>query len=480
MQICQALKMVEVSTHKLNWFSRHWAIAKEALAMERDADASALKKSQHEREFLPAVLEVVDTPAHPAARVTAMTLAAFVIIAVAWSIIGSMDIVAVAPGKVIPTTAVQVVQPKETAEVKYIHVREGQFVQEGDLLIELDPTSTQADAGRLTQDWVAARIEAARLRALVDDTPAENLPEVEGATPSDIQLNRTYLISERQAHLSTLAALDNELDQRRAEERSTLAQIQRLEQIMPIAQERADSKRDLLERGVTPRVEFLDRQEELIDYQQQLVIAESRLDEVRAAIKALGSERDRTDATFRRDILARLTAAEQRAASLSQEVIKAQDRDRLMTLRAPVSGTVQQLQIHTVGGVVTPAQELMTIVPADTDIEVEAMLLNKDVGFVRSGQDVKIKVESFPFTKYGTLDATVTQVSQDSVADENLGLVYPVRLQLHQKQIPTSDGSVPLGPGMAVTAEIRTGTRQIIQYLVAPLNEYLDESMRER
>lgn len=472
--------MVNDKTRKLSWFSRHWAIAKEALAMERDADANALRRSKREREFLPAVLEVVDTPAHPAARVTAIILAAFVIIAVTWSIVGSMDIVAVAPGKVIPTTAVQVVQPKETAEVKRIHVREGQLVQKNDLLIELDPTSTQADTGRVTRDWMAASLEVVRLRALVDGTPVEDLSGVEGATASDIQLNRTYLISERQAHLSNLAALDSELDQRRAEERSTLAQIERLEKIMPIAQERADSKRDLLERGVTPRVEFLDRQEELIDYQQQLVVTESQLDEVRAAVKALGSQRQRADATFRRDILARLTGAEQQAASLSQEVIKAEDRDRLMTLRAPVSGTVQQLQIHTVGGVVTPAQELMTIVPIDTDIEVEAMLLNKDIGFVRAGQSVKIKVESFPFTKYGTLDATVTQVSQDSVADENLGLVYPVRLELHQKTIPTSEGAIPLGPGMNVTAEIRTGTRQIIQYIVAPLNEYLDESLRER
>ena len=419
-------------------------------------------------------------PLIPPRGFTALVLAAFLTIAVAWAIIGTMDIVAVASGKVIPTTPVQVIQPKETAEVRRIHVREGQVVAAGDLLIELDPTAAEADAGRLDRELLTARLETARLQALVANQTPEQFTGVPGASQSDVQLHRTYLASERQAHEATLTSLANELDQQRAAERSTLAEIDRLELILPIAREREASQRDLLDRGITPRTQYLDRQEELIDYEQQLVVANSRLDEVRASIKALESQKVQADATFRRDVFARLTSAEQQAASLSQELIKAEDRNRLMSLRAPVSGTVQQLQINTEGGVVTPAQELMTIVPADTDIEVEAMLLNKDIGFVRAGQDVELKIESFPFTKYGTLNGTVTQVSRDAVADEALGLVYPVRVELHQKEIPAAEGPIPLGPGMAITAEIRTGTRQIIQYIIAPLNEYLDESLRER
>ena len=145
-----------------------------------------------------------------------------------------------------------------------------------------------------------------------------------------------------------------------------------------------------------------------------------------------------------------------------------------------MAGVVQQLAVHTVGGVVTPAQELMVIVPADSRIEVESMVLNKDIGFVHSGQEAEIKVESFPFTRYGTIVGEVKFVSRDAVADETLGLVYPARMKMAKTTILSGSTEVPLAPGMAVTVEIKTGKRRLIEYLLAPLQRYRDESLRER
>ncbi len=147
---------------------------------------------------------------------------------------------------------------------------------------------------------------------------------------------------------------------------------------------------------------------------------------------------------------------------------------------APVSGKIQQLAIHTVGGVVTPAQELLSIVPADSGLEIEVKVLNKDIGFVHEKQDVEIKVDSFPFTKYGTIEGDVLSLSRDSIEDEQQGLVYPARISMSKTEIQSGDKMVDLTPGMSVTVEIKTGKRKLIEYLLAPLQEYQDESLRER
>jgi len=151
-----------------------------------------------------------------------------------------------------------------------------------------------------------------------------------------------------------------------------------------------------------------------------------------------------------------------------------------MTLTAPVDGTVQQLAVHTVGGVVTPAQALMIIVPKDEAVEVEAFVENKDIGFVNAGQEAQVKVETFPFTRYGTIPATVTQVANDAINDEKKGLLYTLRAKLSQATIRVEDKWVTLSPGMAVTVEVKTGRRRVIDYLLSPLLQYGDESLRER
>lgn len=149
-------------------------------------------------------------------------------------------------------------------------------------------------------------------------------------------------------------------------------------------------------------------------------------------------------------------------------------------LAAPVDGIVQQLAIHTIGGVVTPAQPLMVIVPESQKLEIEAMVLNKDIGFVSANQPAEIKLEAFPFTKYGIIDGTVSQVSSDAIQDEKQGLVYAARIAMTQSSINVDGKQVNLSPGMAVTTEIKTGKRRIIEYLLGPVLQYRQESLRER
>ncbi len=454
-------------------------IAKESLRLEKEGPA-AIKRKRQELEFLPAVLEVVDSPPSPLGRGIIFTITVFFVIAVTWSIVGEVDIIATAQGKIIPSGKVKVIQPLESGVVRAIHVHDGQHVKAGDVLVELNPTGAAADEARLKRELLTAKINVARLEALLFDEPLEMFFPPDG-TPEDlITRNRRHLesaLSERNARLD---AIDNEVLQRRAEMRTTSVEMKRLKMILPNVRERVEKRRELLKKGYTARLDFLELEQELIDTEQQLLAADSKLNELQAALRATTSRRDQLIAEDRRTVQDQLSEVTARADSLEQELIKAQDRNQQQSLTSPVDGVVQQLAIHTEGGVVTPAQELMTIVPAGDSIEIEAMVMNKDIGFVHDGQDAEIKVESFPFTKYGTLRGDVKTVSRDAVLDEQQGWVYPARFNLWETEIVVGNKFVALSPGMSVTVEIKTGKRKMIQYLLAPLQEYQDESLRER
>ena len=212
-------------------------------------------------------------------------------------------------------------------------------------------------------------------------------------------------------------------------------------------------------------------------------------------------QRQQAAAEYEHKNLDELAQEQQKASSLHEQLLQAAEKFKLQTLTAPVDGTVQQLAVHTEGGVVTPAQVLMSIVPADSHLEIEAMVSNRDIGFVHAGQEVHVKVDTFNFTKYGLLHGEVISVSQDSVlrdkADKSgdkqvIGaenetsepkgqeLLYAARVALDQTQMQVDDEVVNLIPGMAVTVEIKTGSRHIISYLLSPLQTHMHQSLHER
>ena len=355
------------------WFpaiKQHIQVAHTALADARAADRR--KRDQHgprgrELEFLPAVLEVTETPPSPLGRVLAMTLVAFFVLATAWTVVGHVDIIATAQGKIIPSERVKVIQPRDTGVISAIHVSDGQKVKRGDLLVELDPTDTEADRDRLRTDAATARIDVARLNALLSDNPEKTFVPPTGTPEPLVQLHRAYLVSQVREYRSRQAAIDSEVAKRKAEIETIKAGIVRLEKILPSIRERVEGRRQLVERQFAPRLAFAELQEQLFDYEGQLAVQQQRLEESKAALAAAASQREQVEAEFRRDVTAKLSEVRQRAASIDQEIIKAEERSRLQTLTAPADGTVQQMAIHTVGGVATSAQPLMVIVPAGAD-----------------------------------------------------------------------------------------------------------------
>ena len=435
---------------------------------------------KEELEFLPAVLEIQESPPSPLGRIMLWVFVAFFIIAIAWAIIGKIDIVAVAQGKIIPGDRIKVIQPLEIGTVLAIHVQEGQTVKQGDPLIELDATSSGADQQRLRNELMTAQLDAARLRALSATAPETAFTLPAHADRAQAALQKQMLRNQLEEQAARLSALDSAITQRQAEYATTQDTVAKLEATLPLITQRTQSLKNLADKKLVAENSYLELEQQRLEQHHDLATQRNRLHEITAAIASAEQQRLALHAEFKRTTLTELAKTEERITALHQELIKAQQRTTLQRLTAPVSGVVQQLAIHTVGGVVTPAQQLMVIVPNEHTLEVEALVQNKDIGFVHAGQAAEIKIETFPFTKYGIIDAEIRHLSNDAIADEKLGLIYAARVLMKTSVINVEGKQVNLTPGMAVTVEIKTGKRRLIEYFLSPLLQYTQESVRER
>ena len=452
-------------------------------AWQRRAEMASVRRLPHEAQFLPAALSLQETPLSPAPRVVTWMLIAFAALTLLWANFGHLDVVASAQGKLVPNGSVKTIQPFETATVKAIRVADGQSVKAGDVLIELDGTIAEADHARVQGDLSSARLQVARGQAMLDALggarpPALTQPAgVDRLKFADAQRLLAGQMAEVQAKQGRIEA---DMHKREAELRSTRELVRKLEQTVPIAKERARDFKNLVDQNFASRHGYLEREQARIEQEADLANLRSRLEELEAALQETRGQRSELIAETRRASLDSINEGQQKVATLEQELLKANSRGELSQLTAPVDGTVQQLMVHTVGGVVTPAQPVMVIVPRENVLEVEAFLENKDIGFVRENQEAEVKIETFQYTKYGTMKAKVTSVSHDAISDEKRGLIYAVRVKLEKGSINVDGRPVSLSPGMAVTVEIKTDKRRVIDYFLSPLKVHVQESMRER
>jgi hemolysin D len=456
-----------------------------------------------EREFLPAALEVLETPPSPTGRLLAMLIGIFFTIAVAWSFLGRVDVIATAPGRVLPSGKIKVIQPLDPGIVKSIAVQDGARVKAGQLLISLDPTSAGADRDRLFHDSVEAKLDVARLSALAPVAEGRGAPgqigAVEGATADDLAQARAALRAQLDAQSAKVAGLDQQISEKRAEAAEVGAMIAKTNAGLPMLAEKERLHEKLRQQGFGTSFAYLDAQEQLSDARRDLEVLAKRRDQAQAAAAALQRQRAQAVSEFDAGVLSDLEKAREKDNELSQDLIKAQQKSTQTEIRAPIDGVVEELAVHTVGGVVTPAERLMVVVPDTQKLMVEAQLANRDVGFVHPGQDVSVKIETFNFTRYGLVHGKVMDVSRDAIAaatrqsDESAGApgqpqtpatlaspTYVARVSLDKTSMVVDGRREALIPGMAVTAEVRTGRRTIINYLLSPLARKSNEALHER
>lgn len=456
------------------------------------ANRAALGDGAQQRElaaFLPAALEIQESPPNPITRWLAWSLVTLFTLAVIWAYFGKVDIVASAEGKIIPSSRVKQIQPLQKAVVQKILVSEGQAVTKGQPLIELDSTLTGADkkrlGGELRNLQLQLAVYTALNKALAQRTSGKTSPAFDislliDITENDRHLHEQLLQEQWLNYQARRSALQHSLTKTRAEKAAVQEEVSKLEQTLPLTSKRAASMQQLVRDQLAPEDDYLQLEQTRIEQQQNLAASKQRIAQLVAATKEIASQIDSLAAETQASTLGKIAELQQQADSASEELTKAVDINARQVLYAPVSGVVQQLAVSTVGGVVTDAQQLMLIVPDEDQLEVEVMIENQDIGFVEEGMSAEIKVHTFPFTKYGVIDATVTTVSDDAIIDEKRGLIYSMRLLVAKNTIQVESKTVNLMPGMAVTAEVKTGKRRIIEYFMAPLLKHKQESIRER
>jgi hemolysin D len=432
--------------HYRNVFKRFWK--------DRDQLGGNLF-TEDEAEFLPAALSIQEKPVSRASRIAAGALMALVVVLFIWAIFGRMDIVVNATGEIIPSKRTKTIASIEVASVKAIHVEEGQSVRKGDVLIELDSSMPSADQDKAMSSTEQANLQIARSRAMIaaiDSLKPPRLAAINGVSAEKLHEAQRHLDGQFEDFITKLQRIDG--------------LISNYAQALPLITQEASDYSELAKNNDVSTHAYLEKEQARIELEGKLTDARNQraalIAETRRVAYEAGTEADKIVGASRPDV---------RKAAFHRELLK---------LVSPVDGTVQQLTVHTVGGVVPAAQPLMLIVPQEHQIEVEAMVLNKDIGFVKEGQAVAVKVDAFQYTKYGLIPAHVIHISRDAIKDEKRGLIYSVIVALEKSSILVDGRDIRLSPGMSVNVDIKTGDRRVIEYVLSPLLKLQRESLRER
>ena len=411
--------------------------------------------NEDESEFLPAALSLQKKPLSPAGRTVGRVVTALVLFTIVWSIVSQVDIIVNATGKIIPDTRTKTIASVETASVRALYVQEGETVTAGEVLVDLDASESDAARNKAAGDESMDVLEAARSRALIKSLDTHQWPEMPKLPGIPHELWKT-----EQAHL------DGQYREFRADLKRDEGNVRRYAESLKLATKTADDYRELLASHDVSIEDYTDKEEARVEAERQMEDAKN--------------ERDGLIAETRRQAYDSLADGVKTAASSMQDALSAESHSRLLQLRSPVDGTVQQLTVFTVGGVVQAAQPIMSIVPRQSGLEVQADLKDKDVGFVNEGQAAEVKVDAFEYTKYGTIPAHVEHISRDAIQDDKKGLIYSVLVAMDRSTIVVDGHVEQLGPGMSVNVAIKTGQRRIISYVLSPLIRHAKDSLNER
>lgn len=472
------------------------------------AQARRLAVLPQDADFLPAAIEILETPPSPVRMAFLVTICAFVALALLWSYIGTIDIIASARGKIQPAGRTRIIQPVEAGRVAGIPVRDGQYVREGDIVLALDASDAQADVSAAFAGLNAFRSEMLRRKAALEAAMRSDLSVTPIVWPADLPLaNRARedrVLGGDVAQLAAaVASLDAQIRQKDAERRRLQATIDAQKDLVEVLQQRVDLRSKLVTSGAGPLTAVIDAKENLNYHTANYATARGQLEESVASGDVLRKERAKAIDGFIADNYQKLAEAERQAEDYEQRLAKAQVRLSHMAVGSPIAGTVASTVITAVGQVVSAGEEVVRIVPAQGPLEIEAYLENKDIGFVKVGQHAQIKIESFPFTRYGTISADVVRVAKDSIPEQDASqiegdpakavkssglaggqrtqnLVFPISLRPDATVIQAGAAAVPLSPGMAVTIEVATGRRRILEYFFSPLVEIGAQAFRER
>lgn len=464
---------------------RYGLVFREAWA-ERKNNESLLRQ-RDEAAFLPAHLELTESPISAFPKWFARLIMLFLLIAVVWAYLGKVEVVTVAQGKITSSSRSKTIQPIETAVVKNVFVKNGEKVRQGQLLIELTTMGVETDFSKSEETLKTMALSQLRLNMLLGSIENEVEPDLIAPKSPNITLSEQQIkqesrlaLSQYQAWVAQKKRLLALIEQKQQERKTVEGNITKLTQIQRYEKERTRDLQKLYQQKSASKHEYYEQQNKQLEVENNLGIQQNRLAEIDKTIQQTTQEYQTFITSFKRDLLDELKKVSDTLLQTELELDKAKQRQNFMEIRSPINGVVQQLQTYTIGGVVTTAQTLMVIAPEEDQLEVEAFITNQDIGFVKTGQAVVLKIAAFPYTRYGYITGKVKHISLDAIQDEKLGYVFATTILMDRNFLNIQDTPIYLKQGMQVSAEIKTDKRNVMDYFLSPLRTTIDESLRER
>ncbi len=430
--------------------------------------------------FLPSHLALLKSPPSYLALMTAIIISIGILFAILWSYIGKLDIQATAQGRLIVSGRTQIIQAFELSRLQHIYVADGQKVKKGDPLLSVNVLGINQDILNLTYQINFQKIEKLVHHSLLN----QQSPELNNEFASLLSIEQQRVIQTYQnlknEYDALVTEINNEIAINRANYSARNLELKDINLLIINIKKRLDAHSALNEKKLISQKEFLEQERELLHTKKEKTTKLAELTILDSQYHALQEKLNRLQTQKNQEWYEKYRQAEFKHASAEQELAKNQEREQLEIIRSPVDGTIQQLATYTLGAVLQPAQQLMVIVPSNDVQLAEVKILNKDIGFIREGQSATVKIDAFPYTRYGTIEGEVLSISRDSTQDEQLGLVFLGQISLNKKSLLVEGNTIELTPGLSVTTEIKTEKRRVIDYLLSPIQEYTSTAMREK
>jgi membrane fusion protein, hemolysin D len=432
------------------------------------------KRDQH--EFKPLLVEIDEEPLNPLGRLIYWVILGALLFVSLWMFFGQVDVVVTARGKVIPTGDVKIIQPLTSGVVSNIMVTSGQLVEAGEVLMEINPTDTEPELASMQADLKLVELEMLRIKAML--AGEQFAPQEKLYDPGQLDVQKQLYQSGLDKLTRQIQLKLDELDQIAQQ----LAGAQKSIDQNAYLQETGRSKLDRLEpvRDLVSHDEYDRARIDVTTYDNQLASARYKLEELQATKAQVMEQIRLIEEETRQDLLQKMAEKRQKMLYLEAKIERTGFVNARQQIRSPVRGHITQLLVHTIGGVVTPAEKLAVVVPTDSTPVIKAQVLNRDVGYLTPGMDVAIKVDTFEFQKYGMLHGRLLHVARDSVMDEHLGLVYDAYIEPLETTLQVGGVTAEVTNGMSVSAEVKVGKRRMIEFFIYPLIKYLDEGTSVR
>lgn len=431
-------------------------------------------KDRH--EFRPLLVEIEERPTSPLGRGLLWTILAFITITILWLFLAKIDIVVTARGKVIPLGEVKILQPIETGVISSIRVKAGEYVTKGQVLMDIDPSVTETNLDSKLKHLEQLEVETARLTALIEDK--EFIPPKKCTDKDLLATQRLIYDTKRVGYHQQLQLITEQIHQVDSQIDGNNADASRMMQLYAAAKERESRLFEVID--IIAKQEFEAAHKEVIEYHEQRLMKEHEIIKLRARLTELNEQKLLITQEYQNKLLEELTEKRQEASMLKVEIESIKFKQAKQHITAPVDGYVGKLLVHTVGGVVTPAEKLITVIPKDVPLVMQATVLNQDSGFIKEGMETAVKIDTFDFQKYGMIHGTVSHKADDAIEDEKLGPVYEIYIEPKESFLTVNGEKEYLHSGMSVTAEMKVGKRRVINFFLYPLIKYLDEGMSVR